>query len=285
MDFFLCQRSYNCTGTFMDKNFKRWQSVSEERQVLDKKTDQRIWANIEHYVQRRQSLKRWYWAAALFIPLTAAVVLTYQPASQQQVPDIVLSATQEKKIFKLRDGSIISLEPGSSLSLKKDFGRNNRMIVFRGKGFFHVAKNTALPFKINAEKFSVEVLGTQFYLDQTSEDKKVHLTEGKVKIAYQNQQIFLSPKQIWKMDKNGDTNILLEPTVEKQFTFQNQQYSKVIEDLERVYLIDISYPEEFGSEIVNGSFTGNLEDILTIISFPFDLDIKMIDNQNIEMKK
>lgn len=269
----------------MEKNYRRWKSVAEEKQILDKETDQKIWSNIDQYIQKRKKVTRFYWAAAVAIPLMTGVLLMNVNDFGKKDSEITISAHQEKKVYQLKDGSVITLEIGSSLVISENFGDKDRNVAFRGKGFFNIAKNKALPFKINAEEFDVEVLGTQFYLDQTSAEKKVHLTEGKVKIDYKNQQVFLSPKQIWKLDEKGENSVFLEPSVKKQFTFENQKYSEVIDTLEEVYLIKIRYPEEFNNEIVNGSFTGNLEEILTIISFPFDLNIKNIDDQNIEMKK
>lgn len=269
----------------MEEKYSRWKGVSEEKQILDKETDQKIWVNVDQYIQRRKKVTRFYWAAAVAIPLMTGVLLMNVNDFRKKDAEITMTANQEKKIYRLEDGSVITLEPGSSLVLKNDFGKENREVIFKGKGFFNIAKNKALPFKINAEEFDVEVLGTQFYLDQISAYKKVHLTEGKVKIGYKNKEIFLIPKQIWKVTNDGKQSVVLEPSVKKQFTFKNQKYSAVIETLEEVYLIKINYPEEFNDELVNGSFNGNLEEILTIISFPFDLNIKNIDDQNIEMKK
>jgi ferric-dicitrate binding protein FerR (iron transport regulator) len=85
-------------------------------------------------------------------------------------------------IVNLPDGTIVSLNAGSKIIYKKNFGISHRNLSLKGEAYFEVKKNNGLPFIVNAGEAEIRVTGTKFnvkaYSDKT--DVKVTVTEGKV---------------------------------------------------------------------------------------------------------
>lgn len=210
---------------------------------------------------------------------------TIGTASETEIEKKYVYETLESgQSFKLPDGSLIELQPYSKLVLDKSFGQNDREVVFTGQGKFSVAKDKKKPFRINAGEFNVQVLGTQFFLDQRSAEKKVELFEGKVKIEHGKMITYLLPKEIWINDPQRPDYHYYHPEKQRNFTFDHTAYSEAIQHLENTYNISISYPPQFKNKKVSGAFTGNLEEVLSVISFPFNLKPKKINEKEIILK-
>lgn len=103
---------------------------------------------------------------------------------------------------------MITLQPHSKIELAADFGETDRNITFSGKAVFDIAKDKTKPFHINAHDFHVQILGTKFFLDQTSEEQKVELFEGKVKIDYKGKITYLLPNETWSKNSKIRTFII-----------------------------------------------------------------------------
>ncbi len=271
-----------------EKDFEEtWKEVCEEQNTIDDSTDKRIWDGINNKMKKKKSGKKLYWiAAAVLVPLFA-LMLIFKPSQHsngEPKQKYVFETFNIGKKFRLPDGTQVELEPNSKLTLSEKFGEKNREVMFAGQGRFNVAKDKAKPFRINAGEFFVQVLGTQFFLDQRSKEKKVELFEGKVKVEHADKITYLLPKEIWRTDgKNGDYHFYT-PEKQKDFTFTNINYSEAIKQLEETYDIKIVYPSEFKNKKVSGAFTGNLDEVLSVISFPFNLKPERINEKEIILK-
>jgi transmembrane sensor len=83
--------------------------------------------------------------------------------------------------IKLEDGSVVKLQPGSSIRYPGIF-KPNRHIYLSGEAFFAVAKDTLHPFTVIAGGLSTTALGTSFTIQATRQEKevKVQLHTGRV---------------------------------------------------------------------------------------------------------
>lgn len=251
----------------------QWKSVKEENRKMKDSTDQRIWNGLEHKIRFRKNTKRVLWTAAVLLPLFTLITL-FSTGNEMKSPDhqqMVFRTEKVQKEFILSDGSIITLEPESELKLTDDFGNKSRNVSFKGKAFFSVAKNKALPFIIDANGFKVKVLGTQFLLDQRSADKKVYLKEGKVKIDYKGNTTFLLPKETWIADKDGAEKHFCDQDVVRTFDFDEMKFGEAISQLEKTYNVSIAYPQHYKENIIDGNITGDLDKVIKTIGFPFNL--------------
>lgn len=265
----------------------QWKSVKEENRKMKDSADQRIWNGLENKIRSRNNTKRLLWAAAVLLPLfTVITFLTAGSESNSSHDDLMVFRTEKKqKEFTLPDGSRITLEPESELKLAENFGKKGRNVSFKGKAFFSVAKNKALPFIIDADGFKVKVLGTKFLLDQRSEDKKVYLKEGKVKIDYQGRTTFLLPKETWLADKDGTEKHFYDKDVVRTFDFNEVKFGQAIAQLEKTYNISITYPQQYQENVINGNITGDLYKAATTIGFPFSLKIRKESEHRIILEK
>lgn len=266
---------------------KTWKSASETQDTMDDLTDRKIWTGIEAKIEKKNSVKKFYWAAAVLVPFFAFFIV-FKTASQTSANGAerkyVYETSASRKSFELPDGSKVELNPYSRLVLDKDFGEKDRKMVFMGQGRFNVAKDKKRPFRINAGEFDVQVLGTQFFLDQKSAQKKVELFEGKVKIAHGSTITYLLPEEIWINDAQRKDYHYYHPEKQKHFTFDHSAYSEAVDQLENTYNISISYPSQFRNKKVSGAFTGNLNEVLSVISFPFNLKPEKINDKEIILK-
>ncbi|ASK29937.1 hypothetical protein CEY12_07380 [Chryseobacterium sp. T16E-39] len=266
---------------------KNWKSATEEQNKIDDITDRKIWTGIEKKIERRKSVKKIYWIAAALIPFFALLIIfknTFQTSGRGAERILVYETMEKGKLFQLPDGSTVDLKPYSTLTLDRSFGEKDRKMVFVGQGKFSVAKDKARPFRINAGEFNVQVLGTQFFLDQKSTEKKVELFEGKVKIEHGKTITYLLPKEIWINDNGKQDYHFYHPDKQRSFTFDHAAYSEAIEQLERTYNISISYPVQFKNKKVSGAFTGNLNEVLSVISYPFNLKPEKTSEKEIILK-
>lgn len=179
----------------------------------------------------------------------------------------------------LPDSSVVWLNAGSTLKYSTDFSKQERHVSLVGEGYFEVAKNERLPFKVNAHGFIVEVVGTEFNI-QAYEDEPIIetiLVDGQVKLDHERKiiddRVFMSPNSkasFYKKQEdaiaNGDprlvilTNIDPRPLIawkNDQLIFENEMLKDLAVKLGRQY----DYTFEFEStDVENYRFSGTLED-------------------------
>lgn len=258
------------------KHFEKiWKTVSEEKQEMDPATDSRIWRGIAGRIKQNDN-RKYYWltVAAVLIPLVGIVFFykDFTPKeSTNRLTTIVLESHEFSKTLRLSDNSIITLEPYSKLSISKDFGKKYRTVQLQGKGLFSIAKDKSKPFIVDAGGFNVEVLGTKFSVDQKSQEKKVQLFEGKVKIDHNGKLTYLLPNENWSTSPDKSDFHYYAMNVVRPFTFENTTFEDAITEIENTYGTKITYPQNIAKNQVSGSFSGNLKEILSIINYPFNL--------------
>jgi transmembrane sensor len=273
-----------------EENYKKnWDDASHENQEINAETDARLKEGISRKIKTVRTYRSLYWAAAASVIIGLGIAFFPTAASSNLNDDISIvhyySSSNYKKEVTLPDGSLVSLEPHSTLLVADDFGESDRKITFTGKGTFDIAKNKKKPFRINAKDFTIQVLGTKFFLDQTAGKQKVELFEGKVKINDGGKITYLLPQEIWTQT--------IEAAVEKEFEiinykrnflFQDDTFKNIIVKLEKEYQIKIDYPEEYRNKKMKGSVNGNLNEVLSTLCYPFNLKVLKISENKIELK-
>ncbi len=272
----------------MNQFEKDWNEVKKADRRIDDETDRRLWHKIERATEgRTRRRQKMYWAAAVLIPLLG-LAFFYQPTwshHKDKADMLVLRTGNETKTYRLADGSTVTMQPYSKLTMDKTrFGKAERPVEFTGKAFFDIAKDKSRPFRIDAHGFKVQVLGTRFFLDQKSADQSVALKEGKVKIERKGKITYLLPDETWVNDASDSAHHYYGASKTKTFTFNGEHYEEAIRRLEETYHIRIQYPDRYRKEKVQGSFTGNLKEVLDIISYPFNLKAEKISNQRMILK-
>lgn len=130
-------------------------------------------------------------AAAVLLAL--ATVYWWQ---QRYAPESRLVAAREAALTDtLADGSIVTLERASGLTLAPLFNRNERRLRLQGQAHFRVAPDTARPFVVEVREVQIQVVGTAFTVDNMSDPAKIWVAveEGKVQVRSRDQALLLTP--------------------------------------------------------------------------------------------
>jgi len=100
--------------------------------------------------------------------------------------------------LQLSDGTRVWLNASSSISYPITFSGTERRVTITGEAYFEVAKNKAMPFKINVNgQEEVQVLGTHFNIMAYSDEAlvKTTLLEGSISVNSIKQSVILKPGQ------------------------------------------------------------------------------------------
>lgn len=111
-------------------------------------------------------------------------------------------------IIPLEDGSVVSLNTDSAISLKMTSGER-RINLLRGEAFFDVSKDPARDFVVYAGTRKVIAVGTRFGVRINHDSVQVAVTEGLVRIAPETRLIDRVPGL--RKDHATDSNHFLNP--------------------------------------------------------------------------
>ncbi len=127
--------------------------------------------------QPRRKRRRFAWASAA----AAASALLAILVALDRSPEPVLHQTElgEQRSFALQDGSRVTLNTRSSLSV--EFDRSTRRVaLLDGQAMFDVLEDPARPFVVETGDVSLSVLGTKFSVYRRPQSTEVAVVEGRV---------------------------------------------------------------------------------------------------------
>ncbi len=181
--------------------------------------------------------------------------------------------------IQLADGTVAWLNSMSSLSFPSFFKGEERKVQVSGEVYFEVAKNKKMPFKVETETQTIEVLGTHFNVNTYNKDQAVKTTliEGSV-IVYSSDKRYskvLKPGEESALFKDGkDGFVVRKVNIEEAvawkngyFLFADEDLKSIMEKLSRWYNIEVEYRGFDKSQRYGGmiSRTKNLSQVLKII--------------------
>jgi ferric-dicitrate binding protein FerR (iron transport regulator) len=164
---------------------------------------------------------------------------------------LIANNTQEVLIHTLADKSVVYLKPNSEITYDNHFNGKTRNISLKGEAFFKVKRNEALPFHVYAEEALVTVLGTSFNVrvNEESHQVEVLVKTGKVSLSGKNalvDGISLIPNEMGLFNAGALSKTKPEESnylawMDKKLIFKDAKLSKVINDLNRTYGINIGF--------------------------------------------
>jgi len=164
----------------------------------------------------------------------------------------------------LADGSKVWLNAASTLRFPATFSGTERKVELTGEGYFEVAKDADMPFKVVMNNgMEVEVLGTHFNVMGYDDEGmvKTTLVEGKVKVIKGSNHIMLLPNQQGsllrendnlKIDWNADVNKAIS-WKNGLFDFDNDAITDIMRQLARWYDVEIQYSGNIVAQFYTGS--------------------------------
>ncbi len=136
----------------------------------------------------------------------------------------------------LPDSSEVFLDKNASLQYSDNYlGRFNRKVKVTGRVFFHVYRDPAHPFSVNAGVLKVKVLGTRFTVNQMTSKTQVILTHGKVMVSSAK----LSRGII--LNQTGDQVIIQKSGLQKENNVKASLYSSWMN--KKIYFNDCTVKE------------------------------------------
>lgn len=258
---------------------KWYDNIQTKKPVTQSETDaieQRIWTEIK---PSTGILYRPYLKVAatvtLLLMIGGALALTVfkqqesSPLAQVTVKKYDNQLIETKNngtsahLITLSDGSIVTLEPQSSIRYPEVFGADNRLVELSGEAFFNVQKDPSKPFMVYADEIVTKVLGTSFRITafDNREEIVVAVKTGKVSV-YQKEKasnssnlknVILTPNQqlVYKRSQEMlEKQVVPTPSIVSvdsssyfQMEFDGMPVTEIFEALERNYGIDIQFDE------------------------------------------
>ncbi|MFT3750330.1 MAG: FecR family protein [Agriterribacter sp.] len=192
----------------------------------------------------------------------------------------------------LPDGSRVWLNAASSLYFPTVFTGKERNVTLTGEAYFEIAHNSSMPFKVQVNNMTVEVLGTHFNIMAYDNEDATHTTllEGSVKVILNNNEnagIKLVPGKQASLKKGSsafnvhdtDTDIV---TAWKNgmFQFNGDNIQTIMRQIERWYDVEVNY----SGKIPHGHYSGAVgrdNNLLKVLRIFEETDLRF----NVEGKK
>ncbi len=168
----------------------------------------------------------------------------------------------------LSDGTRVWLNAASTLRYPVYFSGSERKVTLTGEAYFEVSKNKKIPFRIQSQGQTIEVLGTAFNISSYPDDSltATTLVEGKVKVfvtARPDIQTSLLPGSQSLLPKGKQE--IKQHTVDTRvytawkdgkFVFVDQPLKDMMKTLARWYDVEVVFTNEKSKNL---SFTGDIE--------------------------
>lgn len=297
-----CERRYS---EQIDKAIK----IYDESIVLQDSNKESVYSKLRSRIQRDVNIKertgrsffhRFANIAAVILFLAAAIVVVFEYSRRAQSENGELPAVQsitksttlgQKSTIFLSDGSIITLNSGSSVQYPAGFGDENRKVTLTGEAFFQIAKDPGRPFIVHASDLSITALGTSFNIrSYENEDHiKVALRTGKIKVEDERQSAIIDMPNKGVYYSNSDEKLdTLQFDSKEAFAwkdgilyFKNASFEEMVARFEHWYGVSfhIANMEKADDKLFTGEFNNEtLSNVLKGLSFSKDFNFEIKNN-------
>lgn len=240
-------------------------------------------------------------AAALLALAGLFFVFNYIGKGGKKGSKTFLAAYGERKNIQLPDGSDVTLNAGSKIEIRENFGASGRDVYLEGEAFFDVKHNDKLPFVVHTQAMDVKALGTAFNVKAYSDERitETSLIRGLVEVTLKesnNRTMLLYPSQKIKWEhyvagskgasaiaRQTDSLRLKDSLVKKVFVtdhgdvkeiawkenklvFDDDLFSDIAVLLERWYGVEIEFRDDSLRDY-HFSSTFEKEDINTVLEY------------------
>ncbi len=251
----------------------------------------------------RLFIRKWKWAVAVtIVALVGISFYFYQNDHWVRYQNKYQTSYGEVKRVTLKDGTSVTLNAASVLSVRKGFDEKNRVVYLEGEAFFEVEKHTNLPFIVKTGRVDVTALGTSFDVSnfKNASQISVALKEGKVAVNANDRaikkRIVLKAGEEAVYDKAYPGELKIESKFDPKerlawqrqvIYFKNAGMQEVINKLERFYGVDISTQGLKDKHWrLSGEYKGEtLKNILESLSFNYGIGFEIEGEKVVLYKK
>ena len=166
----------------------------------------------------------------------------------EQFQTISVPAGQRINIT-LPDGTTVWLNARTTIKYPLTFNKEKRQVSLDGEAYFEVVEDKHKPFVVQTSKGSLEVLGTEFNVEDYSdmENFETMLFEGSVRVVPNDSSlraVTLEPTYKASLDKDGLNIVQVDDYSvyrwrEGLICFKDDPFSKIMNDFEKYYGLKI----------------------------------------------
>lgn len=203
-------------------------SAPEEQQLR-----MEIWQKVQPQIVVTKTFyqQTWVKVAAMIVVLLGAGLAFYllQHTSHPIEYTRISTGNRERKTLHLADGTVLTLNAGSTLLIAKDLSKERRLQLVDGEVFFNVGTDTRRPFIVESGPLVTTVLGTSFNIAayQALHQLSVAVVSGKVSVTGKGNNILEKGQSlIYDRTKGSSTLQALDTTL-----LQWQQGRLVLNDV------------------------------------------------------
>lgn len=216
--------------------------------------------------------------------------MAYRPMQEMQPDTLVYNVLSVPRSceyrLRLADGTMVWLNSDSELRYPVNFAGRERRVFLKGEAYFDVARNTDMPFRVEAGEMEVEALGTEFNMNVYGDDGclRTTLAEGKVRVSYAatRQACILEPGEQAVLEEGALSvrQVDLRDIVgwkEGRFVFSDLPLEAIVRQLERWYDVEFDF---FDPAAKYYRFTGvimrhkSLQEVLALLEETTDVKFK-----------
>ncbi|MBL7113675.1 MAG: DUF4974 domain-containing protein [Bacteroidales bacterium] len=258
------------------------------------------WETISSRVNKHPHRELIHWlsrVAAVFIAVALGFALHTAIDYLKPVSTVeVVSPMGQKSRVILPDGSIVTLNGGTSLKYPSRLKKSVVDMELSGEAYFEVKSNSSRDFIVNAATLSIKVTGTEFNIKSYSDDSdiEVALKEGSIVLINGEKNVaMLKPNEAASFDRlNGRLDIeikdidVISAWKNDELVFDNTPFSEVAKYLERYYGVNIELDPILGNSH-NFTFkikTESMREVLRLINYLTPISYT-VDGKNVVINK
>ena len=211
------------------------------------------------------------WRIAAAVVVLFALTLGYISSLTERVT----TQYAERQEIVLPDASEVILNAGSELSYSSKKWAEDRRVKLEGEAFFKVAKGQT--FTVETDAGAVQVLGTQFNVEQRKGFFEVSCYEGLVRVSYQGKEKELPAGSSFMLIDGqviaAEVPVNAAPSwIFNESSFDSIPLAYVLDELKRQYDIEVTTENIDLTQLFTGTFSNtNLDLALQSISTPTQL--------------
>jgi len=246
--------------------------------------ENRAWGKFQQRIHpgldRRTSFG-WVRIAAAVIVLLGIGFLTFW-VFNNRVNETTVAAQQAPVNDILPDGSLVTVNKGSSISYPSKFKGKTREVALTGEAFFNVTPNKAKPFIISINDVQITVVGTSFNVKNINGSTEVVVETGIVKVTKDGKTVELKAHE--KLSTGARDSMMVKEQSKDQLYKYYRTKEFVCDDTPLWKLVQV-INEAYNSHVVIGNpalkdmtitttFNNeSLEQVLNVISITFNIKV------------
>lgn len=208
-----------------------WRTMQQKMRATQKNAVSRPDSNRKPLPVGRNEQPDWYQTlyriAAVLVLVMSFGWIVYQfhfMGEDHPARQIVTLVTNDQKLRKtLPDGTIILLNRHSTFTYPTAFSEGQRDVTLTGEAFFDVTPDATRPFRIQARRAVVQVLGTSFSVRAYDANVSVAVRTGKVRFSTKRKAVLLTKNQQATFEAKADTIRRVQQLSPNVFAYQTGQ--------------------------------------------------------------